>query len=566
MNFLKWSLYTRLKRNLINLKIFRFIKKELIISVFILGQLLKLLMVISFTNLILNESSISVSNQYLNTILKSFIDNKLTFFILFFIYIILFLYQNSIKSVNLNKDFKFKQWLLVNTSAKENILDLFLYLDYIIFKSIEVLTLQVPVITVILIRNDFKLYIIILFSILYTISIILLSILGSLIYNLYLSLIIQLNSITKAIFVNLIKIIPIIILLNFIGRSLSDWISKFPLVKKVVLLSDFQDWLHKFKIDFIDDFFRNFNNFNMKLAYIDQIYLVKVMIMLSIILYMLIIIFNKINRVVTASTETKSITFNNSHYVKRGLLATKLKIYVRSKYLIRKSNILCGSIFYWGSIGLYTGLLKTITPNSKMYYFLIISYIFYSSYALINSIFENLSAKVCIDGEGKNIYWWIHIKLSRLFKYKRYIFLFYIFIIINCSNFIIFTINNIKISDLLLIFLLQIIFSFTLYNIFSIPSILFSHFNYSNIEELNDYADRKKLYETITYVIPVICIPILVLPTALFMTDYIVSLKIYILIQFILVSLMLILINITLEKLIIKRIDNKEYIYSIFEI
>lgn len=565
INFLKWSFYTRLKRNFVNLKIFKNLNEKWIIQIFILYQIFKLSMTLIIVNLILNNNFILTNNQYLNELINFFAKNKINFLILFLFYILIFIYQNSIKSVNIGKNSMFKDWMLANTTIKRSNLNLLMYLDFILYKSLDIATFQIPIVIMTLWYLNYYVYNIIVISILYGISIVLLLTLGSLIYSLNLSLRTDSNSVKKIIVLNIFKIIICIAMFNPIGRHLSTWVGDFPLTSKIVPLSDFHNWINTFNVKYIESFLDIFYEFIERFNYLNQLNLIIVLSTLILILSISIMLISKF----TAISKFKDycpIEEINSKTKKSGMIITQLKIFIRSKFILLKSNNLAGNIFYWCLVGLYSGLFRSIEFKSKMYYFLIVSYIFYSSYILIISTFENLSAKFCIDGEGKQIYWWVNSNLFKLFKYKQVVFGLYITVIMGVTNFIIFGMVETNFIFLVVVFITQLIFSITLFNILSIPSIVFSHFDYVNIEEINDFADRKNLFDSINVVIVIVFIPMLVLPTASFMTDYITSIPIYIAMQFAFLCVVLILLNLGIEKLIKNKLNSKSYIYSIFEI
>lgn len=118
---------------------------------------------------------------------------------------------------------------------------------------------------------------------------------------------------------------------------------------------------------------------------------------------------------------------------------------------------------------------------------------------------------------------------------------------------------------ILCITICQFSFMCTIYSLFSLPSIIFPHFERSNIEELDKYLDRQQFKEMIGFFVFVMGIPLLVIPTALYLTDYIVNVRNYILIQFIGVTLLLILINYVLILYIKFRVNSKEFFNLIFE-
>jgi hypothetical protein len=111
---------------------------------------------------------------------------------------------------------------------------------------------------------------------------------------------------------------------------------------------------------------------------------------------------------------------------------------------------------------------------------------------------------------------------------------------------------------------LQIVFAYTFFNILSISTIIFPHFEYINIEELNEYVDRTELTNTISFITVIAGIPILVLPTVLYLTEYINDIFIYNMIQTYGITFVLILINVGIDIFIKKKVNSEKFIHSIF--
>jgi uncharacterized membrane protein len=127
-------------------------------------------------NMILDNSYIQIDNIYIDIILKRVQENKILLLIFFLLYIIFEIKKRAIKTVKIKEDNPFKDWMLANTSAKENRLNILIFLEYIVFSNIDVVTFQVPVIIAILLKNKFSYGTICTIAVLYILLVLILTI------------------------------------------------------------------------------------------------------------------------------------------------------------------------------------------------------------------------------------------------------------------------------------------------------------------------------------------------------------------------------------------------------
>lgn len=563
LSLLKWNIYSRVKRRVINLKIVQYFRKEWLIMLFVIFQVMKVIGSIYVTNLLLYKNYITINNIYIDSILENLQGNSSLMIILFGLYIMLNIYQCSIRAVKLKEDSKMTRWFLANTNVNKKKLNITLLLEEILWSFLEIITFQVPILSTILIYINHSYVNVFIIVILYVTIIMLITLFVSLIYNNYLYLLKNSRSLNILYFKEIVIRVIDFGILYFLGTTLSLWISKFPLVKRNIKLIEFQEWENSFGLDFFQKISIQFEQALYIVSKENSSYLITMMIGIII----LLIIFNSI--IIKFSKESTERS-NNVIVLKKkdnksGVLWYNLRIFLNSDYTRRNISSLFGSVFYWSAIGFFSGVLRDITPDNKVYYFVVIASIFYPIYFLVENIFQNLSGKYCLDGEGKNIYFWLNKNIFYLYQTKRKIFLINTLIIVIISNTLMILTSNISIKLELIIFLVQAIFIYTLYNLFSIPSIIFPHFEYSNIEELNKYKDKKELNNTLSFIIVVIFIPIIVLPTAFYLTEYINELKVYIIIQFLVIGIILLLVSSMLNIFIKRKVTNKQYIFSIFE-
>lgn len=566
LSYLKWSVYVRIKRNLINIKLFKKLSPSLLLIGYGVLQITKFISTIIITNVILESYYILVNNIYLDSMLIRMQDKKIVLLVFFVLYVVLEVHNHSIKTVKMKEGNSFKRWLLANTAAEEKKLDLIILLEYIIFNGFNIITFQVPVIGVVLLKNKFSILTTFIMVSLYIVIILLTTLLLALLYSNYLEWIKNTRKIGITIIKNIVERVTVITIFYFWGVSLSKWMNDFPLVQRIVDIKVFEQWINRFQISFINNIEAYIINIFKYIEKTRPVLIVLAMITILIIQICIILILLKSSNKEKVSNKNEKYKNSRKYYGKNlNTFRYYFKIMLDSRYVIRNLSSICGSIFYWAIMGFYMGLLKYIDVNSKVYYFIIISYIFYPSFLLTEGIYEKMMGKYSIDGEGKKIYFWINKNIFKLFKYKRIILLINIMAISIVSNIVIGMSNRLPIILIIKLVVIQVIFAYTIFNILSIPSIIFPYFQYSNIEELNDYVDKKEFKNTITFSTFIVGIPILVLPTALYLTDYIRSTSIYSLMQFYIVSLILVVINRLINRFIIKKVNDPKYFYKIFD-
>lgn len=548
LSLLKWNLYSKIKKNFINIDAFKNIPSKAIVSIFCIIKLVQMYLISITTNMVLQGDKLSIDIVYIDTILKKMQENKIILLIIFLIYILMYIIKGSIKAVNIQEESPYKEWLIINTHSSLKKIKILLIIDYLIFNSLEILTIHLPIIYSIMNYLSQSIIFSILTSIIYLFSILIIMGILCYVYNKYLSIIKKLKSSSLILFQNIyIRIVCIYVFYN-IGLCFSKWLNKFPLVKAKVSSEDFQEWFSNIT-SCVDNIILSITNIN----------IIKVLILNMILLISMFIVFSILNNL---SWQNRKF---NVRLGTRNYIPYIFKSISKSKYTFRNLSGFCGSILYWCLLGFYLGNLKYIEPGSKVFYFIVISYIFYPIYILIDYLFDKLQGDCCIDGEGLKIYHWMTTNIFKLYTGKRLYSYLSLSLIILISNLLLFFTSSCSIMLILCITICQFSFMCTIYSLFSLPSIIFPHFERSNIEELDKYLDRQQFKEMIGFFVFVVCIPLLVIPTALYLTDYIVNVRNYILIQFIGVTSLLILINYVLILYIKFRVNSKEFFNLIFE-
>lgn len=548
LSLLKWNLYSKIKKNFINIDAFKNIPSKAIVSIFCIIKLVQMYLISITTNMVLQGDKLSIDIVYIDTILKKMQENKIILLIIFLIYILMYIIKGSIKAVNIQEESPYKEWLIINTHSSLKKIKILLIIDYLIFNSLEILTIHLPIIYSIMNYLSQSIIFSILTSIIYLFSILIIMGILCYVYNKYLSIIKKLRSSSLILFQNIYKRIVCIYVFYNIGLCFSKWLNKFPLVKNKVSSADFEEWFSNIT-SCVDNIILSITNMN----------IIKVLILNMILLISMFIVFSILNNL---SWQNRKF---NVRLGTRNYIPYIFKSISKSKYTFRNLSGFCGSILYWCLLGFYLGNLKYIEPGSKVFYFIVISYIFYPIYILIDYLFDKLQGDCCIDGDGLKIYHWMTTNIFKLYTGKRLYSYLSLSLIILISNLLLFFTSSCSIMLILCITICQFSFMCTIYSLFSLPSIIFPHFERSNIEELDKYLDRQQFKEMIGFFVFVMGIPLLVIPTALYLTDYIVNVRNYILIQFIGVTLLLILINYVLILYIKSRVNSKEFFNLIFE-
>lgn len=82
-------------------------------------------------------------------------------------------------------------------------------------------------------------------------------------------------------------------------------------------------------------------------------------------------------------------------------------------------------------------------------------------------------------------------------------------------------INQVPLNISIIVGVSHLLFYFLLTIIIFLPSVISPHYNFLNIEQLEDYPDQKAVRNLIRYLTVGIFIPCLMLPIALLMSDFI---------------------------------------------
>lgn len=545
--FLKWDLYANIKRRIINTKIFKGINRKFVICIWILLSILKIVGVMCSYNYIVYINEKNINNiVILDIIIKCIMDNSyiLNLFILFYVIVDIIITSNKV--ARLVSSCQNIDWISVNMNLRKSKILMCLYCNYTIIESGELFTLIIPIVFCFYFNRYNALIGAIGKSLVFLFFLVIIKILIAMLiyYKLEVKKIINEKTILLK---NIIRIVMLLAIFRSMGSSFSEWMNKFPLVKKNIEGRLFQQW--------IDEFVKKIEYILIKISTMSQIIInLDGIILLLISLNFLIIIFVIVKKGLSekkhCSDNVKKTNLNHNIY---------LTSIIRSRYLINNINYVMGASIFWGVIGFYGGLMTKVL-NNKIILFLSMTCVFYFSLFLAQSLIGRLNVIYSIDGEGKKVYIWIS-NVYKLYCIKRKIWIMNI-TIISLIEYLYFSlcIWNIHI---LISGLLQILYLSVLFSIYNIPGILFPYFDYKNPEELSAYIDRKNIYDYINAVTILVINTICVLPTALYMADDM-NVKNYYITQFILTPIIIIIIGIIVNYYIKNTVTKLSYINKIY--
>ncbi|MGZ9869557.1 hypothetical protein ACU3L3_14155, partial [Priestia endophytica] len=193
-----------------------------------------------------------------------------------------------------------------------------------------------------------------------------------------------------------------------------------------------------------------------------------------------------------------------------------VKHFYRTEYLRYRFPTILGPPVFWLLWGGILGILQTMNSTENIYFLVLSFYLFFLTHFYVHSIFTELTGIFSLDGEGKQVITYLLTgkSLWEVFKYK-----FHLFIITSLPLFIVmdivfFTINKMDIVISISTLLLHTVVFLFLSTLLFLPSIFRPHFHYSNIEQLDEYADKKIISDVIQFSTVGLIIPILMMPTA----------------------------------------------------
>lgn len=553
LKWLKWRLYIRTKNKWGNLNFLNFNMKGF--------QILKVLLLYRFLYSIffyvVSYFVISKLSYFLITPQKklgniSLLNNISFNYFIWSIYFLMVLIYAIVIGKKISDYFMNTQdhiWLSSILGIPKKNQYIWVFGENLIWKSIPILFWFLPISLSINNFLELGVYVYLKVLVLSIISYLLISLFSFYIYN-NISFKRQKNMNWLSIFIVPVFLRTLIFYFMFqLGLKFSPWFIKFPLTRNGVNPEEFYKWIENGKTLSLT-VFSNWINSLFHFIYlpnnifasfiIDSIEYKK--LFFSIFIYLIIgysvILLIKINipsnRI---SNRIKLYFFNGLNRV--ALLGLNPKNYaifktvLTSKYVKRKLPNLYGNLFFWAMLGFFSSILSLTTNNMKIHYLALVFLMFFPIYFYVHNIIKGFVGKISFESDknllllflisGKNI--WL------VFRIKLLITNLIIFPFIFIGDLMIFCIGNISIKLLFLLIGVHASSMVLFVLICTIPNILSPHFNYLNVEEINEYPDKQFIEQGLYYFMTGFFIPFLMLPTALYLTDNI-SDSLYITVQF----------------------------------
>lgn len=484
--------------------------------------------------------------------LTKILYNKWLIQLVFALYFIITLLTISIQVGGFVLTDNDEEWLRGNFSLDLKKLKLVRIFNYVLYSSKELIIFILPISLVFLKKwgglspRSCLSLLVFLFCILE------LRILGTVVFCIYRS-IMDSQDRTRVKLVTYLRNFAIFLLALYFGRIFSKWIDKFPIVKRFVDGEVVEAWFNEGKLILLDwlgrysGFFIDINKGLSKFS-------IYIFIGIHLLFFLVCKFF--------IDMEKKDKSYRKQGGTLLGGLYKK-DLYVKAVLSSRSNlygvNYVLEGIGFWMITGLFTGLMLDIS-NVKIIYFLSTSSALYSSLFMASSNFNKNIKIYALDGEGRKISYWLGHNMGKLLWKKLKLWGLNMTLVSVVEYFLIFAFT--RRWEVLLFVLVQALYCLLMFFAFTLPSIVFPYFNYFNINELREYADRKKLMETMEFVLFVVS-SLLAIPLALYISE---SMKygIYVLIQFVVIPLALSLGMVIMFGKAKRFIASREYVDKIY--
>lgn len=558
LSFFKWDLYAGIKRRVLNGRILKSLNNKMVII--LLGILAVIRILISYGVTISFPDVLKISQKGLINIeiIDSLINGILAHTELVIGLLILYVLITVLKKINdvskLTYSNRYIEWVSANTHFDKSKIIFCIAGNYNILESNDLFTILLPIFVGCFKNMGYSLTKGILYGFLITV-IIFMTVYICAMWKYVMLLNKKNDNIKQRVIFNAAKIVAIMFVFSKIGGYFSEWMNRFPLIKRRVEGEEFSIWVNEIK-EKITSGFPNIEGLMADVyGNITEGKLITIILGLALILYIsAIYIGGYIVREDNARDYKQVKVMPNSMakgYYFRSIL--------RSGYLKRNIKYLFGGNLFWIFIGFYGGLMTGIREQ-KVLFFLLMTCVFYAGLFLTQGIIHRLNAIYTLDGEGKKAYFWIS-DLGRLLALKERVWLFNV-AAITVVEYLFFYICT-KNTSVILAFGLQLVYMAVLLLLYNLPSVIFPYFEYKNKEELVKYCDREKLYDLIEGILLIVVNSIMVIPTALYMTDFM-GIGRYIIVQFFAVGLIMALAGIIIGCFIKKKIRSIEYLQRIY--
>lgn len=558
LSFLKWDLYAGIKRRVLNGRILKSLNNKMVIMVLAILAVIRVIIsygvTVSFPNILKISQKGLINIEIIDSLIYGILSHTGLVIGLLILYVLLTVLKKINDVSKLTYSNRYTQWIAANTHFDKAKIIFCIAGNYTILESNDLFTILLPIFAGCFNNMGYSLAKGILLSILITVIIFLMVYICS-IWQ-YILLINKKNSdIKQRVIFNIIKIFAIMFAFSKIGGCFSEWMNRFPLIKRRVEGKEFSIWINEIKERIVSGFPDVERLMSEIFGKITEGKLITIILALALILYVSVIYIGRFLAKAEDSQEYKqaSDTLNS---VEKGYYFRSI---LRSGYLKRNIKYLSGGNIFWIFISFYGGLMTRV-QEQKVLFFLLMTCVFYGGLFLSQGLIHRLNGIYTLDGEGKKAYFWIG-DLGKLLDLKRGIWLVNV-AAITAVEYLFFYLCT-KSSYIIFAFGLQLVYMTLLLFLYNLPSVLFPYFEYKNVEELVKYCDREKVYDIIDGVLLIGVNSILVVPTALYMTDFM-GMERYIFIQFIIVGAIIALAGIIIKYYIKKKIRSIEYLQRIY--
>lgn len=558
VSLLKWDLYAGIKRRILNIKFFKSLNTRLVIGIYSLISLFKICAAYGLAVVLPGYIHTSGGRLVGNDIVNSVLGEVLTSMWLLAGLVVAYVVFTVIKRINdvskLTYINRYIQWLDTNTNIPHHRIILCFMGNYNLLESNDLFTILVPVFTGCFVNRGYSFIMSLLQGILLGILIFMVVYLCSIWRYIWLAGRKKIG-IWQRVVINIVRIGLIMCIFTRLGMFFSDWMNRFPLVKRKVEVGEFELWVDEIK-NKLAATFPDIQYFVEKTY--RWININSVMAVLSVVLILFCISVFKFSSLMKYSGRAGKVVCNGKGG-KSSLDGCYFASVFRGVSLRQNIKYAFGGYIFWAFISFYGGLMTGV-HNDKVMFFLTMTCAVYASLFLAQSLMRKFNVIYTLDGEGKRIRFWTD-NFGKLMELKERIWI---------LNVLIITVVEYKFlhicsgsSYMLSAALLQVFYMITLIWLYNIPSIIFPYFEYKNYEELIKYADREKIYDIIDGVMILVVNSLFVIPTAIYMTDYI-SFNQYMLIQFGVVAAVNIIARAIVKFIISRKIRTKKYKQKIF--
>ncbi|MCQ6277573.1 hypothetical protein JMM81_22220 [Bacillus sp. V3B] len=589
--WIKWKLIIRWKNQWNYLKLFRNIPSGN--KFWILALIISTLnfIVIFFGTYFLFKFSVfneNLINGQFNGILLSILwkilsyvsDNYEILWSITFLFIFLFSLITGISSSKWQIHSIDKDWLTITLKLSPTKTRIYLYLESITWYTKDYFCNHLPVLLALGILTEINWLQITLVILLAFFLFIFISLITSIFHNRYLSLQkYKSNYLFKVIFNVSLRVFAIYIAF-WSGKSIAPWIKDFPLTSNDLDIQVYQEWINQGSDILISLFSPIFTV--LQHPFLPQNILTMILFdnvnVFTLLIFTTIVFLLSIVAVLLAKYQDKD--FEQKYYPFKRLEEWSVNLgnllghhysnilfkhQFRTSYFFHRFQTLMGSVPFWIQLGVFSGLLSGIEPETKIYFLVLSFYLFFFVFFYVDSVFTNLLGIFSLDSEGKHIL--IHLlagqTLWELFKYKFRLFIVLTFPLLLIGDIIFLIFNQVEIKLSLLIISLHSVAYMLFSIILFLPSVISPHFNYLNIEQIDEFPDKKAIQDIIKFSMLGIIIPASMLPTAFLLTDMI-TLFNYILTQWLfMIGLFFVLIMISLRfiQLRLTKISNIDQLF-----